>query len=164
MKRIVEVNGRRAEISWTNSERVSFRYESGGYIREGEVSLVAVEAGVYSILWDGRSYEARVAGRDVIVGSRRFDVVVRDPREYVSGEGTGDVHGHCEVTAPMPGKVIRVLVAEREAVAVGQGIVVVEAMKMQNEMRAARAGTIASIRVKAGDAVAAGQVLAVIDE
>jgi biotin carboxyl carrier protein len=63
----------------------------------------------------------------------------------------------------MPGKVIRVLVEEGGEVTAGQGIVVVEAMKMQNEMPSPKAGRVVSIAVKAGDAVATGQVLAVIE-
>jgi biotin carboxyl carrier protein len=63
----------------------------------------------------------------------------------------------------MPGRVIRVLVSEGDEVAAGQGIVVVEAMKMQNEMPSPKAGRVASVSVKPGDAVASGQVLAAVE-
>ena len=62
----------------------------------------------------------------------------------------------------MPGKVIRVLVREGDAVEVGQGLVVVEAMKMQNEMKAARTGTVVEVRVRDGDTVSAGDALVVL--
>ena len=60
----------------------------------------------------------------------------------------------------MPGKVVRLLVSQGDPVEAGQGIAVVEAMKMQNEMKSARAGTVISLSVKEGDTVSAGQVLA----
>ena len=63
----------------------------------------------------------------------------------------------------MPGKVVRILVAAGDEVAAGQGIVVIEAMKMQNEMKAPRAGRVAAIQARENDSVVAGAVLAVID-
>ncbi len=63
----------------------------------------------------------------------------------------------------MPGKIVRVLVSVGDTVRAGQGIAVIEAMKMQNELKAAGAGTVTSISVKDGDTVTAGAVLAVID-
>jgi biotin carboxyl carrier protein len=63
----------------------------------------------------------------------------------------------------MPGKVIRVLVNKGDAVEAGQGLVVVEAMKMQNEMKAARPGRVAEVRVQGGDTVGAGETLVVLE-
>jgi biotin carboxyl carrier protein len=67
------------------------------------------------------------------------------------------------ITAPMPGKVVRVLVAPGDAVEAGQGLVVVEAMKMQNEMKASLAGRVATVPAREGATVAAGEVLATIE-
>jgi biotin carboxyl carrier protein len=68
-----------------------------------------------------------------------------------------------EILAPMPGKVVRVQTEAGASVEKGTGVVVVEAMKMQNEMKSPRAGVVVSINVKPGDTVNAGQVLAVIE-
>ncbi|HLH19419.1 MAG TPA: biotin/lipoyl-containing protein [Bryobacteraceae bacterium] len=125
------------------------------------------EPGVYSILMDGRSYEARVEERAgslvVAIEGYRFEIEVRDPRRFRRRSGTAGAGGVQTVSAPMPGKVVRVLAAVGDAVEAGQGLMVVEAMKMQNEMKAPRAGKVASIAVKEGAAVAAGEVLATIE-
>ena len=73
------------------------------------------------------------------------------------------MEGRQNVTAPMPGKVVRLLVADGDSVQAGQGIAVVEAMKMQNEMKAPRSGRVAALAVHEGDTVGAGAVLAVIE-
>ncbi|MEZ5351227.1 MAG: biotin/lipoyl-containing protein [Bryobacteraceae bacterium] len=169
MKRILEINGRSIDLEWTNSDSIAFRHHSAGTVTEGQASVLRLDDGVYSVLWNGRSYEARVSPGSapsllaVQVHSAHFEVAVRDPREYVPGGGDALAHGHFELKAPMPGKVIRLLVQVGDHVQQGQGLVVVEAMKMQNEMRAPRAGVVTAIPVQPGDAVGAGQVLAVID-
>lgn len=126
-------------------------------------TLVEVEPGVYSILVDGASYEARVDAGQVSVGKRRFDYQVDDPRQWKRSGGAAGAHGRAAILAPMPGKIVRILVATGDEVQEGQGIIVVEAMKMQNEMKAPRAGRVADIEVKENDSVIAGAVLAVID-
>jgi biotin carboxyl carrier protein len=118
---------------------------------------------VWSVLLDGRSYDARVSGNTVTVCGRRFEIEVRDPRRWRRGSGAAGAGGKQQVSAPMPGKVVRVLVAVGDSVEAGQGIVVVEAMKMQNEMKAARAGKIVALSVQVGATVAAGEALAVIE-
>ena len=132
-----------------------------------EAEVVKVEPGVYSVLLAGRSYEARVepgaGGSVVVIDGHRFEVEVRDPRRFRgkgAARGTGGLN---RVTAPMPCKVVRVMVSAGAAVTAGHALMVVEAMKMQNELRAPRAGTVASIPVREGDTVAAGEVLAIIE-
>ena len=124
------------------------------------------EPGVYSVLMDGRSYEARVEQRPegtvVVIDGYRFEIDVRDPRRWSRRSGSGGAEGVQSVITPMPGKVVRVLVAPGDAVEAGQGLVVVEAMKMQNEMKAIRAGHVLTVVVKEGATVAAGEVLATI--
>ena len=126
-----------------------------------------VEPGVYSVLLDGRSLVFRVAPMNgavlVDVAGREYKVEARDPRaggrhgRHTIGEGRQNI------CAPMPGKVVRVLVADDETVNAGQGLAVVEAMKMQNEVRAPRAGKVVGIRVKPGETVNAGAVLVTIE-
>lgn len=129
----------------------------------GVVSVEQVEPGVWSALIDGRSVEVCLAGEWAWVGTRVFAVAVEDPRELAAEDGAGGPSGRRELRAPMPGKVIRVLVAEGDEVTAGQGMVVIEAMKMQNEMPSPRAGRVVTVSVQSGDAVATGQVLAVVE-
>jgi len=130
-------------------------------------SVREVERGVYSVLLDGRSFEVRAiaapAGLVVEAGGRRHAVEVRDPRNAGRQSRAALGGGRQNIAAPMPGKVIRLLVGEGDAVDVGQGLVVVEAMKMQNEMKASRAGRVAEVRVRDGDTVGAGDTLVVLE-
>jgi biotin carboxyl carrier protein len=136
-------------------------------IDDAGAGIIEVEPGVYSVLREGRSYEARVEqGKDLLVVSidgYRFEIEVRDPRRWSRKAGTAGLHGRVEVTAPMPGRVVRVLAATGDSVEAGQGLMVVEAMKMQNEIKSPKAGRVASLPVEEGATVAAGQVLATIE-
>ena len=136
----------------------------GDAVSEAHVEMP--EPGVFSILMNGRSYDASVEealdGLVVTIDGCRFEVEVTDPRRWVRSQPGRGGEGVERVVAPMPGKIVRVLVAPGEQVAAGQGIAVVEAMKMQNEMKAARAGRIASVMVTEGATVAAGDVLATV--
>jgi biotin carboxyl carrier protein len=131
-------------------------------------SIVEPEPGVYSVIVDGKSYAARVTGggkskTTVAIGSREFEVEIVDPREPRVKSGALAGEGRQTLAAPMPGKIIRVLVVVGDAVAAGQGLVVMEAMKMQNEMKAVRPGTVVSLNVVEGGTVAAGDVLVIIE-
>lgn len=125
-----------------------------------------LEGDFYSILAGGRSYEVSVErtreGYEVRHGAASRLVRLSDPsrraREQLVSRGGGPER----VVASMPGKVVRVLVWAGDRVAAGQGLVVIEAMKMQNEIAAPRAGTVTSIHVEAGLPVEAGALLAVI--
>ncbi len=126
------------------------------------------EPGVYSVLVDGRAAEARIEpaanGASIVtIGPHRFAIEVRDRRRYLGASRSRGASGLQQICAPMPGKVVRVLVAQGDAVEAGQGIVVVEAMKMQNEIKAQRAGRIATISARGGATVAAGEVLATLE-
>jgi biotin carboxyl carrier protein len=129
--------------------------------------IVAVEPGVYSVLVDGRSYEARVEESDgcaiVFIDGHRVEVEIRDPRRWSRQTGRPGVEGRSNVAALMPGKIVRLLVAEGDTVSAGQGLLVMEAMKMQNEMKAPKAGRVVSLTAREGATVAAGEVLAAIE-
>jgi biotin carboxyl carrier protein len=124
------------------------------------------EPGVYSVLLDGRSYEARVEETPtalvVVIDGRRFEIEVRDPRRLVRKGAGGGTDGVQTIAAPMPGKIVRVLAAVGDEVAAGQGLLVVEAMKMQNEMKSPRAGKVLSLSAREGATVTAGEILATI--
>lgn len=130
-------------------------------------SVEEVEPGVYSVLDSGQSFEVRitkaVTGWKLEAGGHQFAVEVRDPRDASIRPEKALGAGRRNIMAPMPGKVIRLLVKDGDQVEAGQGLVVVEAMKMQNAMKAAVAGTVVKVRVKDGDTVAPGDVLVTIE-
>ncbi len=97
------------------------------------------------------------------VGSRRFSVEVRDPRSWRGRVRASDEQGPKKLTAPMPGKVVRILVGPGSEIQAGAGVLVVEAMKMQNEVKSPKKGTIQKILVNVGAAVNAGEVLAIVE-
>lgn len=129
--------------------------------------LVEVEPGIFSVLLDGRSYEAHAETGTgcawITIRGRRFRVAVTDPRRWSPKRAGAHGAEREEIMAPMPGKIVRLLVAPGQAVEAGQGVVVMEAMKMQNEMKAHRAGRVATIPVRAGETVGAGAILATIE-
>jgi len=133
---------------------------------ERSADVASPGPGIYSVLLDGRSYDARVertSGHLIVsVQGHRFEIEVRDPRRWSPNAASrrgGDIE---TVRAPMPGKVVRVLVAPGDTVEAGQGVMVVEAMKMQNEMKASRSGRVLAVAAKEGATVTAGEVLATI--
>ena len=132
---------------------------------EHTASVAVAQQRVYSILIDGRSYEARVdyteQGLAVVIDGHRIEIEVRDPRRW-SPKSVSTVHGAATLSSPMPGKVVQVLVAVGDAVKARQAILVVEAMKMQNEIRSPRAGSVVSLSAQQGATVAAGEPLATI--
>ena len=129
--------------------------------------IVEVEPGVYSILTESRSLEARVSphgrGWRIEMNGRLCEAEVIDPRNASRQSRAGLGVGRQNVVAPMPGKIVRILVAVGDLLEAGAGLLVVEAMKMQNELKTARAGRVVELRVKAGDTVAAGDVLVVVE-
>jgi biotin carboxyl carrier protein len=135
--------------------------------KQFDADAAELASGTFSILIGGRAFEARVVSGDhtltVRCGGRDFRVELRDPRAW-RGRGSSvlEVEGRQRVTAPMPGKVVRVLVAPGEAVEMGQGLVVVEAMKMQNEIRAPKKGKVERVFAAEGQTVSAGEALVVI--
>jgi acetyl/propionyl-CoA carboxylase alpha subunit len=135
--------------------------------REIEVDAVLARPDVLSLRIGNKAYEVKCerVGSDLHlwVGSVRFAAEVRDPRSLRGRIRATDDHGPKKLTAPMPGKVVRVLAREGETVESGAGILVVEAMKMQNEIKSPKKGTIQKVLVKEGAAVNAGDVLAIVD-
>ena len=136
--------------------------------QELPVDVVPGEDGVLSLLLNGKSYEVKqensATETKVVVGQERFNVSVRDPRSFRSRRRAGDAaQGIRKITAPMPGKVVRVLAPEGTAVEAGQSVIVIEAMKMQNELKAPKNGVVKKINVSEGAAVEAGQALAEVE-
>ena len=139
--------------------------------REYEFTAHASGAGMTLTGASGKVFACRVeepprAGHpvDVFVGTSHYTVTLSDPKRLRGVSGVGaHADGAARITAPMPGKVVRILVEPGSEVEAGAGIIVVEAMKMQNEMKAPKAGTIVALDVKVGATVNGGDVLAVIE-
>ena len=143
--------------------------EIGGRVYDLEVRQPSPDS--YLFFLGANVYECRVSERatakevfDVDIRGRAYAVTIVDPKRLRSGQNSDrHHHGVAEIRAPMPGKVVRVQIEAGASVQKGVGLVVVEAMKMQNEMKSPREGVVVSINVKAGDTVNAGDVLAVIE-
>ena len=132
---------------------------------EVPVDVVLIGADKLSIVISGKSFEVmRGAGNQVLVANRAYDLVVQDPRSWRGrrAASAGD-SGLRKLTASMPGKVVRILAGEGEEILAGQGIVVVEAMKMQNEIKSPKQGTLQKLLVRVGMNVNAGEVLAWVE-
>jgi biotin carboxyl carrier protein len=134
-----------------------------------DASVAEVASNTFSILLNGQSYQVRVAPRPdgsltLHTGLAEYHAEVSDPRVWRGRKhGTLEVEGRQQITAPMPGKVVRVLVNEGDAVEAGQGLLVVEAMKMQNEIRSPKSGKVERLLAKEGQAVNAGEILAWVE-
>lgn len=153
--------------------RVEIRRSNGGWLcklddKEVPLDVVSAGEGVLSLLLEGKSYEVKretgPTGAHLWVGGNRYAVEVRDPRSLRNRRGLGDSeHGPRKLVAPMPGKIVRILVEEKTSVEAGQGIVVVEAMKMQNEIKSPKKGVIQKINAAVGSSVNAGDLLAIVE-
>ncbi|HUK25703.1 MAG TPA: biotin/lipoyl-containing protein [Terriglobales bacterium] len=135
---------------------------------EVRIDAVLARPDVLSLLIDGKAYEIKRERTPVDVhlwiGSSRYAVELRDPRSLRSRQASsGDEAGPRKLLAPMPGKVVRVLVAEKGEVEAGQGVIVVEAMKMQNEIKSPKRGKVQRLLAAEGAPVNAGDVLAIVE-
>jgi biotin carboxyl carrier protein len=133
------------------------------------LDVVMTARDVLSILHNGHNYEAKreysqLGETHIIVGSERFAAEVRDPRSLRSRRAAAGVEaGPAKIIAPMAGIVIRLLVKQGDEVEAGQGVAVVEAMKMQNELKSSKKGKVTRIAVKEAAAVNAGDLLAIVE-
>ncbi len=140
-------------------------------LAEETVHLDAVRSGptIYSIIEDGQQFEVMVDERgahgfDVLVGGRLFHLESLNERtKLLTSSAVAVASGPQTVEAEMPGKVVRVNLAPGDAVGQGQGVVVVEAMKMENEIPSPIDGVVKEVAVSAGQTVEAGAVLFVVE-
>jgi|ERR1051325_2318322 biotin carboxyl carrier protein len=125
----------------------------------------------YLLRANARVFDCRVAGRatsgmpvEVLVGTDDYWITLTDPKRLRGATSAGaHADGAIRIIAPMPGRVVRVMATVGDEIEAGAGIVVVEAMKMQNEMKALKAGTIVALNVQVGATVSGGDVLAIIE-
>jgi biotin carboxyl carrier protein len=164
MKLDVEIAGRTHRVELVPTRDLA-RWVADGQLLEADA--VEVSPGIYSILLQGESFEVRIervgAELRATTMGREYKIAIRDPREWKKNRArAAEAEGRQQVVAPMPGKVIRVLVATGDEVQAGQGLMVVEAMKMQNEIRTPKSGKIERLSVSEGQTVNAGEVVAIV--
>ena len=163
-------------ISGEHEEDLLLKLEEGRVLAEignrvYSLDVRETEPDGYLFFLNTNVHECRVSERagakdtfDVSVHGRSYEVTNVDPKRLRSAQNSDrHHHGVAEILAPMPGKIVRVHTEAGASVEKGAGVVVVEAMKMQNEMKSPRDGVVVSINVKPGDTVNAGDVLAVIE-
>jgi biotin carboxyl carrier protein len=134
-----------------------------------EVDAALTARDVLSVLVGGDAFEVKrersLQGElHLVIGSARYAVDVQDPRSLRTRRAAGGAEaGPQKITAPMPGKIVRVMVAVGDEVKAGQGVIVMEAMKMQNEMKSPKDGKVQKIKTSEGSTVNPGDTLAVIE-
>ena len=134
----------------------------------GSAAIAKAADGSYSVIIDGAQHTVTVGSSgngtyEVASRGGTFEVKIVDPRRLARGGAGLAADGPQTIVAPMPGKVVEVKVTVGDVVNKGDGVVVVEAMKMQNALKTAKDGTVVSVNVSAGDSVAPGNPLVVID-
>lgn len=161
MKYITTIEGQEFEIEVIDERHIRV----GGRLLEVDFESVSGQP-VFSLIVDGRSYESFVYPGDadwqVLLHGRLYQIKVENEREKrlraAAGGGVAE-SGEFHLKAPMPGLVVAVPVTEGQEVKKGQVLVILESMKMQNELKATRAGKVGRVRVKAGESVEQKQTL-----
>jgi biotin carboxyl carrier protein len=165
MKYTAIVDGERVEIDLQLTGTNSIQAEIAG--RKYALEAKALEAGTYWFNWHNRSIEVAVTpngtGYAVSVGGQRLTVEMVDARNALQKAARHGQSGTIEIRAPMPGKIVKVLLTEGAEVQENQGILVMEAMKMQNEIKSPKAGAVKKLGVIEGAAVNAGDLLAMVE-
>jgi acetyl/propionyl-CoA carboxylase alpha subunit len=157
--------------------RVEVREKNGVYrVTVGEETLeidaLRIGPSELSVLIDGVSHDVALENAGgtpgsptsmigVIIRGDRFDVELKDATKGVAASKPAAA-GPLKLNAPMPGKIVKVLVNVGDTVEAGKGVLVMEAMKMENELKASRGGIVQDLRVKEGQAVETGALLMVI--
>ena len=165
MKYTAIINGERIDIELNRQSLSTIEALIDG--RKYVADAKTVEPGVYWFNWNNRSVEISVVpngdGYSVSLNGRDVDVEIVDARRALKKAARQGTAGAIELRAPMPGKIVKVLVSEGTQVRANQGIVVMEAMKMQNEIKAPQNGIVKRLGVKEGAPVNAGDLLAVVE-
>ena len=172
MKQTLMINGAEDTLEWATGEALSCKFNGAPF----GADAVEIGPGLYSVLIGGKQFCVRVSpasdhkhavgnGNRYSVEARGSDysVEIKDPRRWSRSRSGIAYDGRQQVTAPMSGKVVRILVAEGQQVEAGKGVIVVEAMKMQNEIKSAVTGTVTKLSVAEGQAVNTGETLLTIE-
>ncbi len=133
----------------------------------GSASVTEIMPGVFSVLLGSRSFSVHIASigesLEVWAGNRRHIISIADARDRSGATKKVAAAGPIELRAQMPGKIIKLLVEVGARVQAGQGLIVIEAMKMQNEMKSPKDGLVSKIHVSEGATIAAGETLIVVE-
>ncbi len=161
----VTIDGKNYKLELEHAEN-SWRCRLDG--REIQLDAILPRRDVLSVIIEGKAYEIKreqtATDLHLWVGPVRYAAELRDPRSLRGRKGQGsDDAGPRKLIAPMPGKVVRVLAHEDTAVEAGQGILVMEAMKMQNEIKSPKKGIVRKIVAAEGSSVNPGDVLAIVE-
>ena len=167
MKLSVEVDGESCALEVDgDAARVHYRLR-GAVQAAGTATVAELMPGLWSVLLGSRSIEVRIErvgdSFEVLTGTERHTISIGDARDRSGSGKRARAAGPVEIRAQMPGKVISVLANAGAAVQAGQGLIVVEAMKMQNEMKSPKDGVVAKIHAAEGATVAAGEALLLIE-
>lgn len=165
MKLTIEISGQTHEAEFTR-EGATAQLALGERIHQADISQP--EAGFYTVLLNDRVFRCALdvlpnGQTEVWVNGQRFPVNVRDKKSRQAAAGGAAAGGKAVLSAPMPGKVVRVMCAVGDEVAANQGLLVVEAMKMQNEVQAPKAGKIIELKVTEGQTVNAGDTMVIVE-
>jgi biotin carboxyl carrier protein len=159
--------GKTSHVVDLQKDGASYKVFLDGQLVDANVMLAAPHA--VSVLLNGAAFEIHIApsldgAYKLQTGPHEFQAEVRDPRAWRGRKhGALEVEGRQQILAPMPGKVIRLLVKVGDEVEAGQGLLVVEAMKMQNEIRSPKKGKVERLQAEEGQLVNAGDVLAWVE-
>lgn len=162
MKLIAELNNEKHNVNFQrDGENIIAEIDGRPY----QLEVSEVEPNVYLFKHNNQIHQVYVAPNGIVnIGNHQFEVNIIDPKRLrSSGENDSNSEGKAEIKTAMPGKIVRILVEEGAEVLHGDGIIVVEAMKMQNEMKSPKDGIVKEIKVEEGATVNAGDVLAVIE-
>ncbi|MDQ2711831.1 MAG: acetyl-CoA carboxylase biotin carboxyl carrier protein subunit [Acidobacteriota bacterium] len=167
MKLRVTIDGEDCLLDLQATEGFTAYALQGLVTAEGKASVAEITPGVFSVLLGKRSYTVHLArtseGLEVWAAGRRRSVSIADVRDSSAKRKKSTVTGPTEIQAQMPGKVLKLLVEPGAIVETGQGLIVVEAMKMQNEMKSPRDGRVSKIYAVEGRTVVAAEKLMVVE-
>ena len=163
-------------VATVGEREVRIRVEEVGVARyrvtiDGKEHLVdvhQVQASVWSVLYGNDAFSVDVQGREderevLILGDCYKFTLMNEQRKALMRAGGKGAAGKALVTAPMPGKVVKLLVKEGQEVQTDEGVIVVEAMKMENELKSATAGKVREIYVREGEIVESGAKLILVE-
>jgi biotin carboxyl carrier protein len=164
MKRWLRIDGKELRLDLPENILQPGRHACAINSRVVDVDVSPVGDDSVSLIVDGKQYRCVLDGDAVMISGKRYEFALEDPRSLRGRGGAGEgASGPRSVKAPMPGRVVRVLVNEGDEVEAMQGVVIIEAMKMQNELKVPKAGRISRVAVVVDSTVDAGQVLIVVE-
>jgi biotin carboxyl carrier protein len=163
----LEIDGEKHHLELAR-DRTDSRWTALVDGKQLEVDARLVRPGVLSLIVHGHSFQCVLDEGSVetaiVLGNRRYIVTINDPRSLMARRRKARAAGGTQmIKAPMPGRILRLLASVGDHVEAHQPILVIEAMKMQNEVRTSQAGRLAHIAIEAGATVTAGATLATIE-